>query len=185
MKHNCLYTFSRESRKTSNRSRSYKQHLPFLALPEAIRTNNAESFGKLLKKSLRLRSCKPSCTCRDCYSTITLVNIHNVSIIATNGCGVDIESGPREESLFFFPFETKGIFRIGGQDHTLGGKRSIVYVPPVEWEMRIDSRSLSGLMISIRQETIVDALTAICGTKESATSMYQSVQQPEIINASR
>ena len=185
MKRHGLYTFSRDSFKNSYRSRSYKQHVPFLALPEAIRTNNAESFGKLLKKSLRLRSCKPSCTSRGFYNTTTLVNIQNVSIIATNGCGVDIESGPCEESLFIIPFETKGIFRIGGQDHTVGGKRNIVYVPPVEWEMRINSRSLSGLMISIRHETIVDALAAICGTRELATPLHQLVQQPDIINASQ
>ena len=183
MARNNLKTFSRNCHKISDNSKSSKQDLPFLALPEAIQTNNIDSFGNLLSPSLRLKSCNSSCTCRDWYNTTTIVSLQNVSIIATIGCSVDIESMPCEECLFIILFESEAIFNIGGQDFTVSGNRNIVYVPPAEWEMSVTSRNLSGLIISIRQETIMDALAAICGTRELATPLYELVQQPYNISA--
>ena len=185
MARNHLKTFSRNCHKISDNSKSSKQDLPFLALPEAIQTNNVDSFGKLLSQSLRLKSCNSACTCRDCCNTTTIVGLQNVSIIATIGCSVDIEAMPCERCLFIIPFETQAIFNIDGQDFTVSGNRNVVYVPPVEWKMRTKSRSLSGLMISIRQETIVDTLAAICGTRELTTPLHELVQQPYNINATK
>ena len=180
-----LYALGRDGHKTSYRSRAQKQYVPFLSLPEAIRTNNSESLGKVLNQRLRLRSCKSSCNCSGCCNTTALVDIQDVSIMATNGCSVDIESGPCEGSLFIIPFETTGIFRIDGKDYTVGGNRNIVCVPPVEWEMRLNSQSLSCLMISVRQRKIVDSIAAICGARDLSTPLHQLAQQPDIINASQ
>jgi AraC-like DNA-binding protein len=184
MKQGNSVTFSKARRKGSCRTISITPKVPFLTLPEAVQTNSVESFGTLVNTKLRLKSCKPSCHCTTISNTTALIGIHNVSIIATSGCSIDMESEPCEGSLFMIPFATKGTLYVEGRNYTIGMKRNILYTPPLGWEVKLQSPHLAGLIIVIRQKVILDTLAEICGTETLASPLQKIVEQPDSINTS-
>jgi len=184
MKQDKSVRFSKARRKDSCRTISISPKVPFLTLPEAVQTNSVESYGTLLSTKLRLKSCKPSCNCTTISNTTALIGIHNVSIIATSGCSIDMESDPCEGSLFIIPFATKGILYVEGSNYTIGMKRNILYTPPLGWEVKLQSPNLAGLIILVRQKVLLDTLAAICGTETLATPLQKIVEQTDSINTS-
>jgi hypothetical protein len=111
---------------------------------------------------LRVRDCDSLHCNTPFWSETGLVQLGQVSVLASSGSAVVVAADAVQQATFMLPYvDCGGDYRIDGQDFTNHYRSNVLYIPPVPWRLQCNTPLLSGLSLLIPTEQLQSAAQAM------------------------
>jgi AraC-like DNA-binding protein len=153
------------------------RRVPFLSLPERIvDARDSQTFAETVNLMLRLRACDALIQSERFESRTGVVQLGQVSLLATSGSPIVAQAEALEYSTFMVSYPSCiGTYRIEGQSFpTYCG--NILHIPPVGWTLRLQSHRLAGLSLLVPAALLQSTAVAMGGGPAAATALSAALQ---------
>lgn len=138
--------------------------VPFLSLPDRIVvTRDAQMFAETVNLMLRLRACDPLGQGKGFTSHTGVVQLGQVSLLATSGSPIVAQAEAADCSTFMVSYPSSvGTYSIEGQTF-LSYCGTVLHIPSVGWTLRMQSDLLAGLSLLVPSPLLQSTAMAMAG----------------------
>lgn len=153
------------------------RRVPFLSLPDRIvASRDSQTFAETVNLMLRLRACDPLRQEEGFTSRTGVVQLGQVSLLATSGSPIVAQAEAVQYSTFMVSYPScVGTYSIEGQTFpTYCG--NVVHIPPVGWTLRLQSHLLAGLSLLVPAPLLQSTAVAMGGSRGAEPELAAALQ---------
>lgn len=131
-------------------------------------TRDAQTFAETVNLMLRLRACDPLGQEQSFSSCTGVVQLGQVSLLATSGSPVVAQAEAADCSTFMVSYPSSvGTYNIERQTF-LSYCGTVLHIPPVGWTLRMQSDLLAGLSLLVPGPLLQSTASAMAGGRRGA-----------------
>ena len=142
------------------------RRVPFLSLPgRIVATRDSQAFAETVSLMLRLQDCDSLLPAEPFASRTGVVQLGQVSVLATSGSPIHAVAEAVEQSTFMLPYQDcDGDYSIEGKPYSNNYGGNILHIPPVGWTLQ--SQSPMGAGFSRACITFLASWNRCCSSRQ-------------------
>ena len=140
-------------------------------------TRDSQAFAETVSLMLRLQDCGSLLPTEPFASRTGVVQLGQVSVLATSGSPIQAVAEAVEQSTFMLPYQDcDGDYSIEGKPYSNNYGGNILHIPPVGWTLQSQSPLLAGLSLLVPAPLLVRTATAMGAGHVPQASLASALQ---------
>lgn len=157
--------------------------IPLLDLPsQSLKTRDPQVFAQTVSGMLRLKACDPLITPSSWWSTTSLVQLGEVTVLATSGTPVQAEADAVPLSTFMLPWNCSVDYQIEGKRYLNPYRGNVLHIPPLGWSLNSCSEVLEGYSLLIPPSLLCETARTINGGVALAASVRSRLSSVSLLS---